>query len=169
MQRTNYYSILCLAVGFLFILPQTRASVSDKPDFTGEWVLNEEKSTLGERMSFAAVGLTVTQDEGIFHIDRTRTGRDGQMRTMSEQLKTNGEKTVTERENGSTTSWATWSEDGTSLHIKYEITFSRQGETFTMNRSETWRVDEQGKVLTMESVSSSPRGENSLTLVYDKK
>ena len=169
MQRTNFYPILCLAAIFIFILPQTKASVPDNPDFAGEWVLNEEKSTLGERMSFAAVGLTVIQDEGILHIDRTRTGRDGQLRTMSEEVNTNGEKTVTERENGSTTSWATWSEDGTSLNIKYEITFSRQGETFTMNRSEAWRLDDQGKVLTIESVSSSQRGENSLTLVYDRK
>ena len=168
MKRTNF-SLLILTGVFLCMLPIHTVLASDHPDFTGKWVLNEEKSTLGERMFFAAVELTVSQDGTILKIVRIRTGRDGQMRTMTEELNTNGEESVTERENGSTTSKAAWTEESNALHIKYEIDFNRQGETVTMNRSETWTLAEQASILTIESVSSSPRGENSVTLVYDKK
>ncbi len=169
MKRKKVYSMLVLAGILFFLLPGISALDNANPDFTGKWVLNEEKSTVGERMFFAAVEMNVTQDGVILQIDRTRTGRDGQPRTMSEKISANGEKTITERENGSTTSVAEWSEDGVFLTINYEIVFNRQGETFTMNRSETWRLDETGRVLTIESSSTSPRGENSVTLVYDKK
>lgn len=158
-----------ILAGTLFLSVPVQSARVGNSDFTGKWVLNEEKSTMGERMFFASAELVVKQDAGTISIDRTRTGRDGEMRTSNEKLNMDGSKNVSTRENGSTTTVATWSEDGKSLNLKSEIEFNRQGETFTMSRSEVWTLDPGGKVLTIESTSSSSRGENSVTLVYDKE
>jgi hypothetical protein len=168
MKKTRLFLMGFLASMVFLSVPVQSASAAN-PDFSGKWVLNEEKSTMGERMFFASAELVVKQDAGTISIDRTRTGRDGQSRTMNETLNTDGTKNVSTRENGSTTTVATWSEDGKSLNLESEIEFNRQGETFTMHRSETWTQDSGGSVLTIESTSSSSRGENSVKLVYDKK
>ena len=167
--KNNCLFLMGFLAGMVFLSVPVQSAKAGNPDFTGKWVLNEEKSTIGERMFFASVELVVKQDAGTISIDRTRTGRDGERRTRNEKLNTDGTENVSTRENGSTTTVATWSEDGQSLNLRSDIEFNRQGETFTMNRSETWTMDSGGKVLTIESTSSSPRGENSVTLVYDKE
>jgi hypothetical protein len=143
------------------------ASAAKKVDFSGKWVLNETKSNLGEGNFFSAVKMTVTQDGNTITIERTRTGRDGQERTSSETLTLDGKENVAESDNRNTTTVASWSEDGTTLTIKSKTEFSRQGETFVMNRTETWTLD--GKTLNIQSDSSSSRGDRSAKLVYDKE
>jgi len=141
----------------------------DKVDFTGEWVLNESKSDLGEGRAFAAFKIAVKQEGNTITIERTRTGRDGEERTNSETLTLDGKENIDEGERGSSTSVLSWSEDGNSLTIKSKREFNRQGETFEMNSTQVWTLAEDGKVLKIQSDISSSRGERSSTLVYDKK
>ncbi|RLD92035.1 MAG: hypothetical protein DRJ29_12825 [Bacteroidetes bacterium] len=141
----------------------------DKVDFTGEWVLNEDKSDLGEGRAFAAFKIAVKQEGNTITIERTRTGRDGEERTNSETLTLDGKENIDEGERGSSTSVLSWSEDGNSLTIKSKREFNRQGETFEMNSTQVWTLAEDGKVLKIQSDISSSRGERSASLVYDKK
>lgn len=145
------------------------AYAADKADFSGKWILNETKSNLGEGRFFSAAKMTITQDGSTITIERTRTGRDGEERTSSETLTLDGKENVVESDNRNTSSVATWSEDGTTLTIKSKTEFSRQGETFEMNRTEVWTLGEDGKSLNIQSDSSSSRGDRSVTLVYDKE
>jgi len=152
----------------MLILP-TDAYAAEKPDFSGKWVLNENKSELGEGRFFSAPKMTVTQDGNALTIERTRIGRDGQERTMSETVTLDGKENLLETENRKTKSIATWSDDGTTLTIKSEMEFSRQGETFQMTRTEVWTMMEDGKSLKIQSDSSSGMGDRSVTLVYEKE
>ena len=102
-------------------------------------------------------------------IERTRTGRDGQTRTRSETLTMDGKENINKSENRSSTTSVTWSGDGTSMTLKSNTSMSRQGETFEMKSTETWKLSGDGKTLTVQSTTSSSRGERSATLVYDKK
>jgi hypothetical protein len=52
---------------------------------------------------------------------------------------------------------------------KSELGEGRQGETFEMNSTEVWTLAEDGKILKIQSDISSPRGDRSATLVYNKK
>jgi hypothetical protein len=169
MKHKRFIPVLVLTGTLLFLSVPSEALKSKGVDFSGKWVLNEEKSTLGESRNFSATELSVSQDGNILNIDRTRTGRDGELRTTSEKVVADGSRNVSERENGSTASVASWSDDGNTLNIAYDIVFNRQGETFTMKRNEVWTLDAGGKVLTIQSNSSSPRGETSMTMVYDKE
>ena len=154
-------------IAFMLLIP-TKSLAQGKVDFSGKWILNEGKSQVGEARGFSATELSVKQDGATLSLDRTRASRDGEMRTRSETVTADGEEHKDEGENRTTTTVATWSGDGKALTIKYDIEFERQGETFTMKRTEVWSMDKSGKVLTIQSDSSSQRGDSSVTLVYDK-
>lgn len=151
-----------------FLLASAGSLEAKNPDFSGKWKFNETESAMGEGRFFAAEEMTVTQDGKTITIERTRAGRDGQMRTTTETITLDGKENVEEREFGKSTYKATWSADQNSLVIETETEFQRQGDTFTMSRKETWSLAEGDKVLKIESASSSQRGTRSATLIYDR-
>jgi hypothetical protein len=168
MKHTKIFQLVVLVLMGSFLLPMATYAAK-KVDFSGKWNLNESKSEMGEGNFFSAAKMTVTQKGNTLTIERTRTGRDGQERTSGETLTLDGKENITKTENRNTTSVATWSGDGTTLTIKSNIEFNRQGETFQMTRTEVWTLAEDGKILKIKSDSSSSRGERSVTLVYDKE
>lgn len=159
--------LVMAGMGFLLLNPSI-SHAQGKVNFSGKWVLNADKSQLGEFGGFSASELVIKQEKNTFNLDRTRAGRDGELRTRSETVIADGKEHKEEGENRTTTAVASWTEKGTKLTIKYDIEFQRQGETFTMKRTEVWTMDQGGKVLTIQSDSSSQRGETSVTLVYEK-
>ena len=169
MKQQRTFQLLVMAVICALLLIPVTSSAKEKTDFTGDWTLNESKSDLGEGRMFSTSKMTVKQEGNTIIIERTRSGRDGQERTMSETLTTDGKENTSKSENRSSTSTAEWSDDGTTLTIKSNMEFNRQGETFQIKRSEIWTLGEEGKILKIQSESSSSRGERSVTLVYDKQ
>ncbi len=169
MKQGRFFQVLSLSMICALLAIPSNSFAGDKVDFTGEWVLNEDKSDLGEGRAFAAFKIAVKQEGNTITIERTRTGRDGEERTNSETLTLDGKENIDEGERGSSTSVLSWSEDGNSLTIKSKREFNRQGETFEMNSTQVWTLAEDGKVLKIQSDISSSRGERSSTLVYDKK
>ena len=169
MKQQRTFQLLLMAVICALLLIPATSSAKENTDFTGDWTLNESKSDLGEGRMFSTSKMTVKQEGNTIIIERTRSGRDGQERTMSETLTTDGKENTSKSENRSSTSTAEWSDDGTTLTIKSNMEFNRQGETFQIKRSEIWTLGEEGKILKIQSESSSSRGERSVTLVYDKQ
>lgn len=167
MKSTSTLKLLVVAFAAMLILP-TDALAAEKADFSGKWVLNESKSELGEGQFFSAPKMTVVLEGTTMTIERTRIGRDGQERIMNETLTLDGKENLVEGENRTTKSIATWSDDGTSLTIKSDMEFNRQGETFQMSRTEVWTLGEDGS-LKIQSDSSSAMGDRSVTLVYEKE
>ena len=169
MKQKRIFQFLVMTVICSLLLIPATSSAKENTDFTGDWTLNESKSDLGEGRMFSTSKMTVKQEGNTIIIERTRSGRDGQERTMSETLTTDGKENTSKSENRSSTSTAEWSDDGTTLTIKSNMEFNRQGETFQIKRSEIWTLGEEGKILKIQSESSSSRGERSVTLVYDKQ
>ena len=143
--------------------------MGEKVDFSGEWTFNESKSEMGEGRFRRSSELAVKQQGDELTIERTRTGRDGEERTTSENLTLNGKETLTERENRTTKTTAKWTDGGQVISITSVTTMERDGESFEFSRSETWTLSEIGKTLTIQSSFSSSRGEGTATLVYDKE
>lgn len=168
MKQKQFFQLFARGVICSLLMIPTYSFASTNSDFTGQWKFNESESTMGEGRFFAAEEMMVKQEGNTITIDRTLTGRDGQKRTTSETITLDGKENVVEREYGTSTYTATWSDDKNSLTIETEMEFSRQGETFTMSRKEVWSLEEGGKVLNIQFTSSSQRGTRSATLVYDK-
>lgn len=169
MERKQIFQQLGMTVMCLFLLYPVSALAGKKVDFSGEWVLNESKSNLGERRFMLSTEMTVKQEKGTIMIKRTGTGRDGEQRTRSETLTMDGKENVNKTENRSSTTTVLWSDDGMSMTLNSDREFNRQGETFEMKSQETWKLSDDGNTLTIQSTTSSSRGERSVTLVYDKK
>lgn len=169
MKHSRIFQVLTVSLICALLVIPTTSFAGEKTDFTGEWTLNESKSDLGEGRFFSAMKMTVKQEGNTITIDRTRTGRDGGERITSETLTLDGKENINKGENRSSTSIVTWSDDGTTLTIKSAREFSRQGETFEMNSTEVWTLAEDGKILNIQSDTSSSRGERSVILVYEKK
>lgn len=163
----QYLALLILCA--LFLLPATAFTAGKKVDFTGTWTLNESKSTIGEGRFRLSTMIVAKQDGINLELERTRTGRDGQPVTQSEKLTLDGKEILSEGENRSTKTTAAWSEDGKSLIISSTMTMTREGQTTEIKSQETWQLSEDGKTLTIQYHSSSPRGERNDVLVYDKK
>ena len=163
--KTIQLSVLALLCAFL-LAPTTQAAAA--ANFSGEWTYNESKSNVGEdRGGRAATKIVVTQDASSIAIERTSSGRDGQTRTNKEELTLDGKVVKTESQRGTSSSTAVIS--GNSLTIKSDVVMSRQGQSMEMKTTETWELSEDGKTLTIESSSTSSRGDRTTTLVYDKK
>ncbi|MFC2099050.1 hypothetical protein ACFLSP_04815 [Bacteroidota bacterium] len=169
MKQNRIFHLFSMAVLSSFLFASVNAMAPKKVDFSGEWILNESKSELGEGRFRLSSELTVKQEGNTLTIERTVTGRGGETRTTSETLTMDGKENVSESENRSSTTTVKWSDDSKSLTITSDLVMSRQGETFKVKRTEIWTMDKDGKILTIKSSSSSSRGDRSVTLIYDKK
>jgi hypothetical protein len=167
MKSTNRIFLLILCT--MLLVPGYAFSAKAKPDFSGTWVFSEDKSEMGEGRFMRSTKMVVKQDGNKFDIERTRQGRDGQERTSTDNLTLDGKEVTNEAQFGTTKTTAQWSEDGTSIVINTLRSFEREGETMEMKGKEVWTLSGDGKTLTIQSESSSPRGDRKATLVYDKQ
>jgi hypothetical protein len=170
MKSINISGHRKLIVSFVFLL--LSAGLYAQANFSGTWAFNESKSNFGEsQFRFAATSMVVTQDAKVLTVETTRPGRDGN--EMKSTAKYNLEGTVSENTGFNNTvrkSTVTWSADKAAITIATTMTFDMNGETRTMNSSETWKLAEGGKVLILDNVMPGrDGGEMKTTVAYDKK
>jgi hypothetical protein len=159
-----------LAVSIVLLL--ISAGLFAQANFSGTWAFNESKSNFGEsQFRFAATTIVAVQDAKLLTVETTRPGRDGQ--EMKSTAKYNLDGTVSENTGFNNTvrkSTVTWSADKSSITIASTMTFDMNGETRTMNSSETWKLSEGGKMLLLDNVMPGRDGaEMKTTVAYDKK
>lgn len=146
------------------------ASAQSPVNFSGTWTFNEAKSKLGDGpMRMAPITLVVTQEGNNLSTERAMTGRDGN------EIKMSGKYTLDGKEcensgfmNMKMKSTVTWSADKKSFTIASTTVFNMNGESMEMKSTEIWNLEGE-KTLKIESTNTTPNGEMSRTLVYDKK
>jgi hypothetical protein len=156
---------LCIAFPLAFAC----LAWAGNPDFSGAWTLNETKSALGEgggRM--IPIRVTVVQTADTLSIERLSRRPSGEERTVSEKLSFDGKECLSGAPERPRTSSAKWSEDGKSLVVSSKTVFERDGNQMEITSVETWKRSDDGKTLTLDIVSQSPRSERKATAVYDK-
>jgi hypothetical protein len=140
-------------------------------DFSGVWKLNEAKSNLGDdNRRRPDLKLTIKQDDNTLTVDRVRQNRSGEEVATTEKLTLDGKecKNIGARDR-EIVSVVNWKEDKKGLVIKSTSSFEREGETFEIKTDEIWTLSEDGKILTIDYTSTSPRGERKALQVYDKQ
>ena len=144
------------------------ASMPDKANFSGDWKLSEGKSDLGQfGARFTPTAIKVDQKADAITISRTRPGfNGGDPVTTSLTYGFDGKETEsTGFGNSKMKSTAKWSDDQT-LIINSTTTFERDGQTSEFKGTETWTMKDGS--LSVLSVTTSPRGENTVKAMYDK-
>ncbi len=158
-----YTAVACITLG------TATAVQAQKTDFSGEWKLNEAKSNLGQYTRMVARKMTVNSQKDSLSILRFITSQDGNETTYNEKLAFDGKETEsTVFGNSKKKSTLKWSDDGQSLTVNSNIVFERDGQSFEVKVVEVWKLTEGGKVLSLESTSTSQMGTNTISLLFDK-
>lgn len=154
-------AVLCLTTSGLFA----------QANFAGSWALNESKSNFGgSQFRMAATSMAITQAANLLTVESTSPGRDGGEMKTSAKYTLDGKVSENPAFNSTRKSTATWSADKSALTIVSTMTFDMGGETRDMKTTETWKLAEGGKMLTIESVRPGrDGGEMKTTAAYDKK
>jgi hypothetical protein len=159
----------CL-IFILVSLSLVNLQAGEKANFSGEWTLSEEKSTLDEMgTQFLPSKLVLTQTDSTISIERAYQGPDGDFND-SEKLTLDGKECKSEVFGGSPrTSAATWSAAKDTLNIKTLLIFNMNGDEAKINTIEKWNLGPEGKTLLVKYNSSSQWGDRNDNLVFVKK
>ncbi|HEX8460106.1 MAG TPA: hypothetical protein VF623_01695 [Segetibacter sp.] len=161
-------TITLSAATFLTLCSAASAN-AQKSNFSGDWKLNEQKSSLGQYAQMAPRKLKVDGQADYLSVERFAKSPDGSDVSYNDKLTFDGkESESTLFGNTKKKSTAKWSDDGKSLNVNAVIMFDRDGQTFEVKVAEVWKFVEDGKVLSVESTSTSQMGSNTMKLFYEK-
>jgi hypothetical protein len=154
-------AMLCMITSGLFA----------QANFAGTWAFNDSKSNFGDsQFRFAATSMVVTQDANTLNVESTMPGRDGGEMKTSAKYTLDGKVSENPMFNTTSKSTVTWSADKSSLIIASTMTFDMNGETREVKSTQTWKLSDGGKLLSIESVRPGrDGGEMKTTAAYDKK
>jgi len=175
---------------FLF-MPLTVNGQAGKTNFAGTWALNAEKSNFGQGQPGQGQppqgqpdqgqpgqgqgqgmrgggNFVATQDANLLTVERTRPDQSGTPQTTTSKYTLDAKECVNTSGMGEAKSVATWAADGKSLTIVTTRTFDRNGQSMTMTTTEVWTLTSP-TALTIVSTRTSPNGDRTSTMVYDKK
>lgn len=163
--------IASLAVVVLLMSAFIVAAQDTKPNFSGEWTLNADKSDQpegpgGRRGPMAPSKLIVEQKENQLVVETFRKNREGQDVTDKSTYTLDGKKCKNDTNWGTRESTVNWSKDGKTLIIESTMKMSRGDRDFTMESTEKWSLDKN--VLTIVTTRSTPMGERTTKAVYEK-
>ena len=180
MKQTLFAAALCCMLSIA-------AFAQAKPaDFSGTWTLDVSKSKLDERARIESMTLTVAQTAKDIKVDSKTTraprpegsgggmggGRGGFGGGDSSMTYTlDGKATTIQQESpmGTVPVSLTGKLDGGTLNLASSRTFNGPNGEVTATTKDTWTLSPDGKTLTVNRESVSPRGTNSSTMVFVKK
>lgn len=157
------------AMFLVFAASEGFPQAAGKPDFSGTWNINKEKSNLGESGGrFTPAKLVVKQAGDSMSIDRIFKVEYEDDRVFNEKLTLDGKECASViMETIPRTSTANWSADGNSLTIASTVVFERDGNKFEWKTVEIWTLKEGA--LNLDNTSTSQMGELKVQLVFDKE
>ena len=183
---------LIAGVMMSFALAVWAASAAPPANFAGTWTLDKAKSQgLDQRMQNAeSIQWIITQDDKKISIEPKVAagqppagappaggppgggGGGGRGPGGPRTFNLDGKEATAEaggQMGGTNTTKATWSSDGKTLELVSVRTGSRDGTEFKFTTAEKLSLSDDGKVLTVNRHSESPRGPQDATLVFNKQ
>lgn len=138
-------------------------------DYTGNWIINEEKSILDDYgVSSVPYKLNIIHKGNDITIQRTRIIEYADDVITEEKMTLDGKEYESTFWNSPRINTAMWSDDGKSLIFDSRITFTRGNSISEMIINEVWSLTENAENLSVEQSTTSGRGIRNITLVYDK-
>lgn len=166
LNHTHFMWFLSLTIMLSFMATFANAQYG-KVDFSGNWVLNESKSNLGDNggRRFGAGNFVAKQEANLLTVDRTRTNQSGETITTTSKYTLDGKECTNTTGRGDSKSTAKWSADGKSLTIVTKFSFDGNERTST----EVWTLPD-AKTISIAATRKNQEGEDvKTTRVYDKK
>jgi hypothetical protein len=151
-----------ISITFLIALTVASVSAQQKPDFSGTWKLNVDKSDFGMLGGPTSRTDVITHKDPALSYTFTAEGPQGKQEGKLTYT-TDGKEVVNkmgEREMKSTVKWA-----GSSLVISSKFVFNGTDATGEGN----WSLSPDGKTLTINQHYASSLGEADQKIVFDKQ
>ena len=174
IMKSKSFRFLSFILAVALLVPSLANAQTGKTNFAGSWSLNQSKSDMGQPGGGPGGGrmgggdMTVKQEANLLSVDRTRPGQDGKMTTVTEKYTLDGKECVNTNPRGESKSVVTWSADGKSLSIATTRTMNFNGESREMKSTAVWTLTD-ANTLTITNTMSSPNGDRTVKMVYDKK
>jgi len=140
-----------------------------RADFSGIWVLNEERSQLGRMgAATAPARMEVTQHGSDLVIKTTRVVEYADDQVTEEKLALDGSESKSEFMNSPRVTTAHVSPSGDSITIDSVVTFTWGAPGSKMTSTDTWTLLDGGKTLSIQRHSVSQRGEQNMTMMFSR-
>lgn len=148
---------------------------TEKPvNFTGTWVLNIEKSELGNA-PIPKTGksmIKILQQQPALIMEKSMTDSTGKVHAAVDTINFDGKPKTLNAGNGQRlqrTITQQWSADQQIMTLASKFTADNNGEPVEFNGTEIWKMSEDGKVLTIVNETVLPDRTDKITLVYTKQ
>lgn len=162
------------------------ASAQSATNFAGDWTLDKDKSELGERSRVKSMTMKVTQSDNELTYERKverearegggggrgmgrgRRGGGGNVGAIAFSL--DGEETTVEAKGrrGGEVKLQSKTHEGGKLELWITRSFEGRNGSMTIKTIETWELSEDGKTLTVNSETETPRGKRESKMVFTK-
>lgn len=177
--RINIMRIIIMTVVLAFIMPATMNAQTGKINFAGTWALNTSKSDMGQppaqgqgqgqRMGGGmGTNFVAKQEANLLTLESTRTNQNGETTTITSKFTLDGKECINTTPRGENKSTANWSADGKTLTIITTRTFEMNGESRTIKSTQVLALTD-ANTLTVTTTTTTPNGDRTTRMVYDKK
>jgi hypothetical protein len=150
-------TLLVMAVLLLAVAPALA-----KPDFSGEWKMNAEKSDFGPMPPPEKMVQKVDHKDPKLAVVSSQTGAQGEL-TLDQKYTTDGKESLNKFRDNDLKTVVTW--DGDSLVFNSKVNFNGND----VGIDDKWALSEDGKVLTVTRHVTAPQGEFDAKIVLDKQ
>lgn len=164
MQHIVYRCAQQLIMVMLFGMAAVLAAVEPKPNFSGEWKMNAEKSDFGPLPAPKSRTDKIDHQEPNLKIVRTQASLQGE--SVSElNCTTDGRECASEIRGVSLTLKVTVRWDGDALAFDSQGTFNES----VVQIKEKWMLSQDGNTITISRRLASQQGEAHQTIVLEKR
>ena len=147
----------------LLLTAASFTALAEKPNFTGEWTLNADKSNLGPMPPPQSMTRKVDHTDPALNMTQATVGGPQGDQTISLKVTTDGKETTNEMMGTPAKTKAVW--EGDALVITLSVDF---GGT-EIKLIEKWSLADGGKTLNDNTHIVAPQGEFDVTYVMNKK
>jgi hypothetical protein len=133
-----------------------------KPNFTGEWKVNIDKSDYGPMPPPQSVSLKIDHKDPEMKVATTQNGDQGEMK-FDATYSTDGKETTNLMGPMQVKSTAVWEGDELVMTSKIDV------NGMDIGIKGKWTLSEDGKTLTQSSHLTSPQGEFDMKQVLEKQ
>jgi hypothetical protein len=140
---------------------------AQKPDYSGEWKLNKEKSTLTDPQLFLSKITFQVKPDSLF-TTRVYENGNGEEYPFEENLSLDGKDCKMVIYEMPRNSKATRSADDGALMIASATTFNNGNGPEDMTSNETWKLDNDGRFLILTFTNKMSGNETTGTYYFEK-
>jgi hypothetical protein len=152
-----------LSSALLIVAGATLCLAADKPDFSGEWSLDADKSNFGPMPPPTSMTRKVDHKDPALTYTQSTVGSPQGDQTVTMKYTTDGKESVNQMMGNDVKAVAKW--EGKALVITAKADFGGMEITLT----DKWTLSDDGKVLTDDLHIGTGQGDFDVTYVLKKK